>query len=92
MQWPEEGEGAGVAEIEAAEVADAEPTMAASLKMKMGNPISQVHQDGPRQDTPMGLQVQPVLTIIRMAGLLTIVPTLSPVAGPTFLLTQDRNL
>ena len=68
MQWPEEGEGAGVAEIEAAEVADAEPTMAASLKMKMENLISQVHQDGPHQDTPMGLQVQPVLAIGPKAG------------------------
>ena len=92
MQWPEEGEGAGVEGTEAAEVADAEPIMAASLKTKMENPISQVHQDGPHQDMQMGLQVQPVLTIIRTAVLLTIVPTPSTAAGPTFRPIHVQNL
>ena len=56
--------------------AAAEPEMAGNQNLKMENRIKpQLHQDGQHQDMLMGLQVQPVLTIIPTAAKLFIVPT-----------------
>ena len=58
----------------------------------MTNLQEQARHAGLPQDTPMGPQLQPVLTIIRTDDLLFIVPTLSHVVGPPSLQTLVQNL